>query len=180
MLQAMGWASGWLAPIIGTAWNIEDTTGLGNANHRSKLGDGVLDYRSSGRLGNEVPSKCATFLDINDCLGTNEAGLQTSILFAQLVKFISEQLTWGSFGATALRAGKLALVTELAPLGDVRGVDAFAAQKSAALRGAARRGLVVLKDTKFLGSTAGAALRGRHNLRRARVRGAGSEAVPGR
>jgi hypothetical protein len=66
-------------------------------------------------------------LDINDRLSSCEAGLQPSLLLAQGVKFVSEQLTWGGFGTSALRACKLALITKLAPLGDVGGVDAIGA-----------------------------------------------------
>jgi hypothetical protein len=118
-------------------------------------------------------------LDINDHLSASEAGLQPSVLLAQSVKFVSEQLAWGDLGAAALRACKLALVTKFAPLGDVGGIDALAPEKCAALRGATWRRLIGLKDTEFLGSTASAALRGRLDLRRARMRGAWSKAIAG-
>jgi hypothetical protein len=116
-------------------------------------------------------------LDIDDRLGASEAGLQASILLAQLVKLVTEELARGGFGAAALRGCKLALVTKFAPLGDLGGVDPLAAEQSAALGGATRSSFVGLKDAEFLSSAARAALRSGHNLRRARVRGAWSVAV---
>jgi len=99
-------------------------------------------------------------LNVNDRLGAREASLQASILLAELVKFVSEQFTGSGFWTSALRACKLALVTKLAPLGDVRGVDALSPEKSATLGGATGGRLIGLKDAQFLGSAAGAAVTG--------------------
>jgi len=106
-------------------------------------------------------------LDINDRLGLSETGLEASILLAQGLEFLGERRREGRFGAAALggKAAKLALVAQLAPLGDLRGVDALAPKECTTLRGATRSGIIGLKDAQFVGSAAGAALRSGLDLR---------------
>ena len=64
-LLALAWSAGGerrQPTILATAGNLQDATGLSSPNERGKLGDRRLHYTSPlGRVGNEVPSKCATF-----------------------------------------------------------------------------------------------------------------------
>ncbi len=73
----------------------------------------------------------------------------------------------GGLRAAALRTqpGDRRAITLLAPLGDVRGIDALAAQEGTPFGGPGRIGVIFLEDAQLLDGAAGLALRRRLNLR---------------
>jgi hypothetical protein len=81
-------------------------------------------------------------LDINDGFRLSETGLETSVLFAEKVNL---SLKWVGLGTADLgsKGGESAFGAELAPLGDLGGVDTLAAKEGAALGRAGLVGVVL-------------------------------------
>jgi hypothetical protein len=113
----------------------------------------VADWRQAARQ---------LFLDIDNGFGLGQAGLQVRILVVEPLDFILERIAWGRFRSRRLRrqGGHGAFGPQLAPFGNLGGVDSFAAQDRPPFRCSCWVGGVLLDDPQALNRAAGGRLAG--------------------